>query len=72
MSLFSKEDTLTAEVESWKGFAESLQTEQDRMLYVKMLNDCYKYVTAINAKGKPFPAESLIAALLFSQNRLIE
>ena len=42
------------------------------MLYMKMLNDCYKYAKAINAKGEPFPTESLIIALLFSQHRLIE
>jgi hypothetical protein len=72
MSLFQNEDILTREIESWKGFAESLRTEQDRMLYMKMLNDCYKYAKAINAKGQPFPTESLIIALLFSQHRLIE
>jgi len=72
MSLFPNEDILTREIESWKGFAESLLTEQDRMLYMKMLNDCYKYAKAINAKGQPFPTESLIIALLFSQHRLIE
>ena len=72
MSLFPYEDVLTREIESWKGFAKSLLTEQDTMLYMKMLNDCYKYATAINAKGQPFPTESLIIALLFSQHRLIE
>lgn len=72
MSLFPDEDILTREIESWKGFEESLLTEQDRMLYMTMLNDCYKYAKAINAKGKPFPTESLIIAILFSQHRLIE
>lgn len=72
MSLFPDEDILTREIESWKGFAESLLTEQDRMLYMKMLKDCYKYSKAINSKGQPFPTESLIIALLFSQHRLIE
>ena len=37
-----------------------------------MLNDCYKYSTAINAKGVPFPTEPLIMALLFTQHKLIE
>jgi hypothetical protein len=67
MSLFPNEDILTKEIESWKGFADSLPAE-DR----KTFNDCYKYSKAINVKGEPFPTESLIMALLFSQHKLIE
>ena len=37
-----------------------------------MLNDCYKYAAAINAKGQPFPTEPLIMALLLSQVRVIK
>jgi hypothetical protein len=37
-----------------------------------MLNDCYKYAAAINAKGEPFPAEPLIMALLLSQHKMID
>jgi hypothetical protein len=37
-----------------------------------MLNDCYKYAAAINAKGQPFPAEPLIMALLISQHKMID
>jgi hypothetical protein len=72
MSLFPNEDVLTKEIESWRGFADCLPTEEDRIVFIKMLNDCYKYAKAINAKGRPFPTESLIMALLFSQHRLIE
>jgi hypothetical protein len=37
-----------------------------------MLNDCYKYAEAIDAKGKEqFPTEPLVMALLLSQNKLI-
>ncbi len=43
MSLFPNEDVLTREIESWKGFAESLRTEEDRKLFTKMLNECHKY-----------------------------
>ena len=39
---------------------------------MKMLNDCYKYAKAINAKGQPFPIEPVIMTLLFSQHKLIE
>jgi hypothetical protein len=37
-----------------------------------MLNDCYKYAAAINAKGQPFPTEPLIMALLLSQHKMID
>ncbi len=68
MSLFPDEDILTKEIESWKGFADTLPTE-DRKTFTKMLNDCYKYAKAINAKAQPCP---VIMALLFSQHKMIE
>jgi hypothetical protein len=45
MSLFPKEDILTKEIESWKGFAASLHTD-NRELFTIILNDCYKYAAA--------------------------
>ena len=72
MSLFPNEDVPTKKIESWKGFADSLKSEKDRQLFNKMLNDCYKYATAINAKGEPFPTEPLIMSLLLSQHKMIE
>jgi hypothetical protein len=72
MSLFPNEDIATKEIESWKGFADSLKSEEDRRLFLKMLNDCFKYAVAINAKGKPFPTEPLIMALLLSQHKMIK
>ena len=71
MSLFPKEDIITKEIESWKGFADSLLAE-DRKTFIKILNDCYKYAKAINTKAQPFPSEPLIMALLFSQHKMIE
>ena len=71
MSLFPNEDIAIKEIESWKGFADSLKSEEDKKLFLKMLNDRYKYSTAINAKGQPFPTEPLIMALLLSQHKLI-
>ena len=71
MSLFPNEDILTKEIESWKGFADSLPAE-DRKTFIKILNDCYKYAKAINTKAQPFPSEPLIMALLFSQHKMIE
>lgn len=71
MSLFPKEDILTKEIESWRAFADSLHSD-NRELFISMLNDCYKYAAAINAKGEPFPAEPLIMALLLSQHKMID
>ena len=51
MSLFPKEDILTKEIESSKSFVVSLSSKEDRDLFNNMLNNCYKYATAINAKG---------------------
>ena len=72
MSLFpDKYDVLTKEIESWNGFEDALR-EEDRNLFKKMLNECYKYSVAINAKGEPFPTEPLIMALLLSQQKIID
>ena len=47
MSLFPNEDILTKEeIESWKSFVVSLSSKEDRELFEKMLNDCYKYAAA--------------------------
>jgi hypothetical protein len=72
MSLFPNEDIFSNEIESWKGFADTLPAGEDRKTFTKMLNDCYRYAKAINAKGQPFPAEPVIRALLFSQHKMIE
>jgi hypothetical protein len=72
MSLFPNEGILTKEIESWRSFVDSLSSKEDKDLFEKMLNDCYKYATAINAKGEPFPAEPLIMALLLSQHKMID
>src|SRR5215510_8811267 len=74
MSLFPYEDIFTKEIESWKGFADRLSTEKDRKVFMEMFNNCYKYAKAkaINAKGRPFPTEPVIMALLLSQHKLIE
>jgi hypothetical protein len=51
MSLFSNEDILTKEIESWKGFVDSLSSkEEDRELFKTMLNDCYKYMLMHTSK----------------------
>ena len=57
LSLFPKSDVITKEIESWSGYADSLSTEEERNLFKKMFNEGYKYSSAINAKGEPFPTE---------------
>jgi hypothetical protein len=71
MSLFPDKDILAREIESWRGFGDSLRAE-DRQLFDRMLSECYSYAAAINAKGEPFPAEALLMALVFAQHRTIE
>jgi len=71
MSLFPEENLLTKEIESWKAFAEGLKSEEDKKLFLEMLEKCHKYSVAINAKGRPFPTEPLIMALLLEQQKMI-
>jgi hypothetical protein len=71
MSLFPDEDILTKEIVSWKGFADSLKSEEDKNLFLTMLNDCQRYAVAINAKETPFPTEPLTIALLLTQHKMI-
>lgn len=47
MSLFPDEDVLTREIEIWRRFIEKLLSD-DKVVFTKLLNDCYKYSVAIN------------------------
>jgi hypothetical protein len=73
MSLFSNEDILTKEIESWKGFEYVLRKE-NRILFNKMLSRCAEsegLLKAVNAKGVQFSAESLFMILIFQQQKMI-
>jgi len=70
MTLFPNEDTLTQEIESWRGFADALR-EEDRLLFLRMLNECYRYTNSINSKGEYFSTESLLMSLVFVQHKII-
>jgi hypothetical protein len=73
LSLFpNKDDILTGEIESWKGFEDALRIQEDRVLFKRMLNDCYKYSTAINAKDELFPTETVLMSLIFQQQKMID
>ena len=71
MSLFPEENILIKEIESWRVFADGLKSEEDKKLFLEMLDKCYKYSVAINAKGRPFPTVPLIMALLLEQHKMI-
>ena len=64
MNLFRDEGILTKEIESCKGFTDRLSSE-DIKAFLNMLNGCYKYSKAINAKGWPFPTEPVIMTIVF-------
>jgi hypothetical protein len=73
MSLFPDEDVLNKEIETWRGFIEKLPSDEDKVVFTKLLNDCYKYSVAMNnhLQTNPFPTESVIMSLLLSQHKLI-
>jgi hypothetical protein len=73
MSLFPDEDVLNKEIETWRGFIEKLPSDEDKVVFTKLLNDCYKYSEAMNnhLQTNPFPTESVIMSLLLSQHKLI-
>jgi hypothetical protein len=62
MSLYPEINILAKEIESWKGFADSLNSEGDKNLFLTMLNECQKYALAIYARH-PFQTEPLIMIL---------
>ncbi len=70
MTLFPNEDMLTQEIESWRGFADALR-EEDRTLFLSMLNECYQYTNSINSKGEYYSTESLLMCLVFVQHKII-
>jgi hypothetical protein len=72
MSLFPEENILAKEIETWNVFADGLKSEEDKKLFLGMLEKCHKYSVAINAKGKPFPTEPLIMSLLLEQHKMID
>jgi len=70
MTLFLNKDTFTAEVQSWRIFANNLHSEKDKELFKKMLNNYCNYADLIvNANGERFPSESLVIALILSQHK---
>ena len=71
MTLFPNEDILTREIQAWSGFADALR-EEDRVLFLRMLKQCYEYVDSINSKGEYYSTESLLISLIFVQHKIID
>jgi hypothetical protein len=70
MNPFLNKDTFTAEVQTWRSFANNLHSEKDKELFKKMLNNYCNYADLIvNANGERFPSESLVIALILSQHK---
>ena len=63
---------LPKEIESWSKFEYALR-EEDSILFKKVLNECQKeeYMKAFKAKGEYNSAESLLMALIFQQQKMI-
>lgn len=70
MALFPNEDILTKEIQAWSGFADALR-EEDRVLFLRMLEQCYQYIDSINSKGEYYSTESLLISLVFVQHKII-
>lgn len=71
LTLFPNEDILTREIQAWSGFADALR-EEDRVLFLRMLKQCYEYVDSINSKGEYCSTESLLISLIFVQHKVID
>ena len=71
LTLFPNEDILTREIQAWSGFADALR-EEDRVLFLRMLEQCYEYVDSINSKGEFYSTESLLISLIFVQHKIID
>jgi hypothetical protein len=71
LALFPNEDILTQEIQSWTGFADALR-EEDRELFLRMLEQSYQYADSINSKGEYYSTESLLMSLVFLQHKIIK
>jgi hypothetical protein len=72
MNLFPNEDVLTKEIESWKAFANVLNTEKEKREFEGMLNNYYRYShIIINAGYESFPSKILVMALSFAEYKKI-
>jgi len=69
-NLFPYDDIVTKEIESWKSYADCL-LKQDKELFYEMLKRCYKYSSAITAKGTKYSTTSILMSILLEHNRFL-
>ncbi|HJU60280.1 MAG TPA: hypothetical protein VJ583_11045, partial [Nitrososphaeraceae archaeon] len=67
-NLFPYDDIITKEIETWKSYGDCLR-KQDRELFYKMLNRCYKYSSAITAKGKEYSTTAVLISILLEHHK---
>ena len=71
LSLFSDDDLLAKEIQSWKSFGDSLRLE-DRIMFDKMIHQSYRYIESINVKGESHATESMMLSLILIQHKMID
>ena len=71
MNTFFKGHTVKNEIESWKGFADSLHTKEDKEHFKEMLREYYQYYIVLRVEPESFPSEELVLALISSQYKKI-
>jgi hypothetical protein len=71
MNTFIKVLSFKNEIESWKGFADSLHPEEDKEHFREMLIEYHKYFMAISSEPESFRSEQLVVALLSWQYKKI-
>ncbi|HJT86097.1 MAG TPA: hypothetical protein VJ697_16580 [Nitrososphaeraceae archaeon] len=67
-NLFPYDDIVTKEIESWKNYADCLR-KQDKELFYGVINRCYKYSSAITAKGTKYSTTSMLVSILIEYNK---
>ncbi len=67
-NLFPYDDIITKEIDSWKSYSECLR-KQDRELFYKMLNSCYKYSSSINVKEREYSTTSILMTILLEHHK---
>jgi hypothetical protein len=71
MNTLFKEHTVKNEIESWKVFADSLHTKEDKEHFKEMLREYYQYCIVLRVEPESFPSEELVLALISSQYKKI-
>ena len=69
-NLFPYDDIVTKEIESWKSYADCLR-KQDKESFYGVLNRCYKYSSAISAKGTEYSTTSILMSILLEHNKYL-